>query len=552
MAARWRILLTAAAILAAPALSMALDVGYDIDALGQLRIAENRRNPGNMAPLAAGDFNGDGYGDIAMGSPRSAAFLTANSGNVFILFGRSFLVPTPDDLFFDLTARPDAVANGLFSALFADPTKGAQVFPERGGEQFGSAVAAGDFDNDGYDDLAIGAPALFGGSAPGAVYLLYGRPDLAGVVAIDTEIFNDRGFEIKGDPGTSYFGEHLFMDDLNNDGYSELAIGSPRDPFGRAVAVVFGRDRFPLIPAMQLGRSGIGGTQGVWSVLGADPTHLVGFAFAAGDYTGDSMKELFVGAPNWPGGISPRGRVMGYVVTDPLDGVIAVNVDITDRDYRGTEVTGEFGRSLAFGSFEAPGSGDLVIGVPGAVFGRGLVYITQPIVDGAAAVTFPGPEEYSFGTTVNGSRLGTSVALQPFDSRAGADLIVGAPGVTNAADEANAGKVYVVTGGLSASGYDIDTSLIPGIAIEGFPGEMEAGTYLAFTNFDNVSPTQEDLVIGGSGLYTYDSACTSGIQSDWDNCHAAQVGVRTFLLRAGTLADTGNTSHSGEQWMMLP
>lgn len=46
----------------------------------------------------------------------------------------------------------------------------------QGGEFFGSALASGGFDNDGFDDLAIGVPVEHNGTEPGlgAVHVLYG------------------------------------------------------------------------------------------------------------------------------------------------------------------------------------------------------------------------------------------------------------------------------------------------------------------------------------------------------------------------------------------
>lgn len=118
------------------------------------------------AAQASGDFNNDGYPDLAIGSPGESIGDLINAGAVHVLYGG------PDGL----TAED--------SQLWTQETPGIEGTPGTH-DQFGGALAAGDFNNDGYDDLAIGAIGedvvlAKGGGGPiqdaGAVYILRGGP----------------------------------------------------------------------------------------------------------------------------------------------------------------------------------------------------------------------------------------------------------------------------------------------------------------------------------------------------------------------------------------
>jgi FG-GAP repeat len=103
--------------------------------------------------LATGDFNHDGFADLAASAPMEDVGSLADAGAVSVLYGS---------------------ATGLTST-------GGQLFAQVGGaaeleDRFGSALAAGDFNHDGAADLAASAPMEDVGSVAdaGAVSVLYG------------------------------------------------------------------------------------------------------------------------------------------------------------------------------------------------------------------------------------------------------------------------------------------------------------------------------------------------------------------------------------------
>lgn len=119
--------------------------------------------------VAAGDFNDDGYSDIAIGVPNELiASICCGFGAVNVIYGSELagLLPTstiPDQVFNQNSPNVDGVAQPY--------------------ERFGHALAIGGFNNDGYDDLAVGVPdedmTTSEGTFPnaGAVNIIYGSSE---------------------------------------------------------------------------------------------------------------------------------------------------------------------------------------------------------------------------------------------------------------------------------------------------------------------------------------------------------------------------------------
>jgi hypothetical protein len=111
------------------------------------------------------DFNGDGYADLAIGVPKEGINGKAEAGLVNIIYGSASglsATSTADQRFFqDYSA-------GTVASNIADVSEA--------GDHFGSAIATGDFNGDGYTDLAVGVPGEDLGSIAdaGAVNVIYG------------------------------------------------------------------------------------------------------------------------------------------------------------------------------------------------------------------------------------------------------------------------------------------------------------------------------------------------------------------------------------------
>src|SRR6266545_2956458 len=154
--------------------------------------------------LTAGDLNGDGSADLAVGAPGENSF----SGVVHVLYG------SPAGL----------TATG--SQLWSQDSPGVAGVAE-GFDIFGGALAAGDFNADGRADLAVGAWAE--NSFSGVVHVLYGSP--AGLTATGSQLWSQDSPGVAGaaEQGDR-FGDALAAGTLTSQGN---AAASSRVPSSR-------------------------------------------------------------------------------------------------------------------------------------------------------------------------------------------------------------------------------------------------------------------------------------------------------------------------------
>ncbi len=158
------------------------------------------------APMAVPfDFDGDGYADLAVGAPGEDVGSIRDAGIVQVLYGSAS----------GLTARDQ---------IWQQNKKGIKGKAERE-DQFGAVTASGDFDGDGFADLAIGIPAEDLGGKPnvGAVQVLYGSP--GGLTARDQLWHQGRAGVPGANEAGDLFGQTLGVGDFDGDGRADLSIG---------------------------------------------------------------------------------------------------------------------------------------------------------------------------------------------------------------------------------------------------------------------------------------------------------------------------------------
>ena len=125
----------------------------------------NKHDRSGFSVSAAGDFDGDGFGDVLIGAPSGIG----NPGESYLVYGRS------------------SWGTFKFELSTLDGISGITYYGPQVGDRAGYSVSnAGDVNNDGFDDFLIGSPRT--GNQPGAVYLLYGRARCGGALGDTLEL----------------------------------------------------------------------------------------------------------------------------------------------------------------------------------------------------------------------------------------------------------------------------------------------------------------------------------------------------------------------------
>ena len=157
---------------------------------------------------AAGDPNNDGIDDVIVGA-LNADNNGGNSGSAYVVYGQS-------------TADPPDVD------LAALATRGFQIDGAAASDQAGSSVAAaGDPNNDGIDDVIVGAPAADdAGTNSGSAYVVYGQ-STADPTDFALSALGTRGFRIDGQAVVDSAGTSVAAaGDPNDDGIDDVIVSA--------------------------------------------------------------------------------------------------------------------------------------------------------------------------------------------------------------------------------------------------------------------------------------------------------------------------------------
>jgi FG-GAP repeat/FG-GAP-like repeat len=316
------------------------------DSPGVISRAEPHDDFGDV--LGAGDFDGDGFADLAVGMRREDVSTTAGAGAVNVLYGTT------------------GGLTGTGSQFFTQDSAGVPGVVEPD-DEFGSALGAGDFDRDGFADLAVGAPGEDFGAADrgGAVNVLPGSA--GGLTGTGSQLFTQ---DSPGVPGVAEFGDNLGLahavGDFDGDGFVDLAVGSAED-----VGAAEDAGAVNTLRGSAGGLTGTGSqlfTQNSPGVPGvAEPGDGFGDVLGAGDFDNDSFADLAVGVGESLGDIAGAGAV--NVLPGSAGGLTGAGSQLFTQDSPGVPDSAEFrdgfGSALAAGAFDDDGFVDLAVGVLG-------------------------------------------------------------------------------------------------------------------------------------------------------------------------------------------
>ena len=403
-----------------------------------------------------GDFNGDGYTDLALGS----------GGAVNVYYGSASGVDTRDPQVF--TPQSPGMPSQLASC---------------GDCGFGFSLIAGDFNGNGYSDLAVGVPDYGFPNHPngedGAVVILQGGP--AGLSGNGSRFITaPSSLTFGGSTSATGFGRSLASGDFNHDGYADLAISAPFSTTGSA-------NRSGSVTVMYGSASGLTSTQTVINqatpgIAGPAAAYDDGFGWelAAGDFKHNGFSDLVITDPHQDGDMVLYGSATGLTTTGSqyLQGA------------------GGQAYQIAVGDFNGNGYADLAVGESCI----NMVEIHYGGASGLGSVAFKTAQEITPSKSgmpagSGGGYFGESLTAGDIKHNGRADLVVSGSPLGPIALWGTSTKL--VTKGSAVVGGPARVQDNVALADVNGDGNADLLSYLPYT--DTADPTPQAAIYNGSG-----------------------------------------------------
>jgi VCBS repeat-containing protein len=458
---------------------------------------------------AAGDINADGLDDVFVMEENAAGNSTA-----FVIYGKTN------------TATVDL---GQVATNMTATSEGWPLFDGNFVKKINAISNAGDVNGDGFDDVIVG------NGDSNKSYVVFGRSTYSNSEYLGTS--GAKGITINGQVGQNAGGSVSSAGDFNNDGYSDVIIGSTGAGFNKAY-VVFGK---PGSSASTVNIADIeSGTGGLTITKNGGNTGWTPIVSNAGDVNGDGFSDVIIGDA-----VANNRAGKSYVV---YGGTNTTAVDVDSLGTRGFVINGQVGGAVGgdnsgwsvstAGDVNGDGYSDLIVGSPtdGAgsvdrsyvVFGRaGLTDVNLSTIEtGLGGFIIQSGDGFFSGSSVStaGDVNGDGID----------DLYVG----DNTAN--GAGNSYVIFGGeyleLKAGGNILASAIKGTTGNDTLAGTAAADVIIGNTGNDTITPGGgADKVFGGAG-----NDVVIATQADITNLVA-----RTSNFDGGEGLDTFRMSGSG-------
>ncbi len=436
---------------------------------GYALLGDRNADRAGSSVASAGDVNGDGIDDVIIGAD-GADSNGADAGLSYVVFGRGSSAPPSLSL---------SALNG---------SDGFALKGEAAADISGRVVAAaGDVNNDGFDDVIVAAPGAGAGDR-GRAYVVFGHAGVFPATLALASLNGEAGFIIEGETAGDGIATAMgSAGDVNGDGIDDMLIGTRTADTngtnsGRAY-VVFGRTTAVASPLLLSSLDGVNG----FAIDGAFAGNNAGAsAAAAGDVNGDGIDDVIIGAPNADRQDNLRtglahvvfGRSTAFsslLRLRDLDGVTGFTIE-------GEAAGDNFGDAVSgAGDVNGDGVDDLLIGAtnadPGARTSAGRSYLLFGRAAGFGArigvTTLAATEGFKIDGETEQDQSGRAIASAGDVNDDGFDdVIIGAVSAARA-DGADTGRAYLILGRAAAIGAPVQLASL--VATDGFGMDGERG-----------------------------------------------------------------------------
>ena len=340
-------------------------------------------------------------------------------------------------------------------------------------DYFGSTMAVGDLNNDGYEDVAVGAYRY--DNYRGRVYIFLSDGSIPALAS-------NADYIISTTVANYYWGESLAIGDLNNDGKDDLVIGHPY--YGNGYTHIFYQDSTLWGTVACTTDCQASNADVIIEGETAVGSSMFGSSFAIGDLNGDTKNDLAVGSIYYN---SSQGRAYVFYQDSTLwgtstctTGCLAANADVK---FTGESGTTYFGSRLAIADLNADGRSDLAVSAYMWSSASGRVYVFYRPSGGFASTI----DATSANATISGNQhFGISLQALDMNSDNKPDLVASAEHYMS-----DQGRVYIYyNDGSYPSAMDSADVIITG----------ESGTSrfgMSMTKADMNLDGKADLIVGG-------------------------------------------------------